>query len=148
MSMHLVGPYLTTTNYSKRKIKMTAGKQAKLQEQWHKHNKWLKSIRLPKITYEEYEDYITGRKKAPVKAVARSPFETKSYVRETPHYPSISNTDLKDYKKDLKHACAKKEPNVYSGERKLLGIAIMHKSNLVPVFDKKDAEDIAKMRRG
>ena len=39
------------------------------------------------------------------------------------------------------------EPQQYSGERKLLGIAIMHKSNLVPVFDKETAEEISKMRR-
>lgn len=38
--------------------------------------------------------------------------------------------------------------NVYSGERKLLGIATMHKSNMVPVFSKEDAESISKMRRG
>lgn len=42
-----------------------------------------------------------------------------------------------------------KKSNVYSGERKLLGIATMHKSNMVPIFaDKKeDAKDIANMRR-
>jgi hypothetical protein len=42
---------------------------------------------------------------------------------------------------------AQKERQVYSGERRLLGIATMHKSNMVPVFDSKDAKDIAKMRR-
>jgi hypothetical protein len=38
---------------------------------------------------------------------------------------------------------------VYSGERTLLGVATMHKSNMVPIFaDKKDdAVDIAQMRR-
>ena len=41
----------------------------------------------------------------------------------------------------------KKERMEYSGKRKLLGIATMHKSNMVPVFDKEDAKDIAKMRR-
>mgnify|MGYP006232612025 CR=1 FL=1 len=43
----------------------------------------------------------------------------------------------------------KQETKVYSGERKLMGIATMHKSNAVPVFedDKKLAKDIAKMRR-
>ena len=41
----------------------------------------------------------------------------------------------------------RKEQQQYSGERKLLGIATMHKSNMVPVFDQQDAEDIAKMRR-
>jgi hypothetical protein len=39
------------------------------------------------------------------------------------------------------------QPQTYSGERKLLGIATMHKSNMVPVFDEQDAKDIAKMRR-
>ena len=41
----------------------------------------------------------------------------------------------------------KQEPQQYSGERKLLGIATMHKSNMVPVFDEQSAKDIAKMRR-
>lgn len=42
-----------------------------------------------------------------------------------------------------------RQRNVYSGERVLLGVATMHKSNMVPVFaDKKeDAKDIANMRR-
>ncbi len=41
------------------------------------------------------------------------------------------------------------EPMQYSGERKLIGIAAMHKSNLVPVFeeDKQYAKDLARMRR-
>ena len=41
----------------------------------------------------------------------------------------------------------KSKPMEYSGERQLLGIATMHKSNMVPVFSKSDAEDISKMRR-
>lgn len=40
-----------------------------------------------------------------------------------------------------------KEPNVYSGEQKLIGIATMHKSNMVPVFSQKSAEEISRMRR-
>lgn len=42
---------------------------------------------------------------------------------------------------------AKPEPNIYSGERKLLGIAVLHKSNLVPVFDEQTAKEISSMRR-
>ena len=42
----------------------------------------------------------------------------------------------------------KKESLMYTGERKLLGVAVMHKSNLVPVFDQKEAEEISRMRRG
>jgi hypothetical protein len=43
--------------------------------------------------------------------------------------------------------CAKKEPKVYDGERKLIGIGILHKSNLVPIFDEEHAKDLSKMRR-
>jgi hypothetical protein len=42
----------------------------------------------------------------------------------------------------------RQEQQTYSGERKLIGIATMHKSNMVPVFDEQSAKDIAKMRRG
>jgi len=42
---------------------------------------------------------------------------------------------------------SKRKENVYSGERKLLGVATMHKSNMVPVFSSEDAEAISKMRR-
>jgi len=41
----------------------------------------------------------------------------------------------------------RQQPQTYSGERKLLGIATMHKSNMVPVFEGEDAKDLAKMRR-
>ena len=43
----------------------------------------------------------------------------------------------------------KVEPMQYTGERKLIGIATMHKSNAVPIFedDKQHAIDIARMRR-
>lgn len=42
---------------------------------------------------------------------------------------------------------AKKEPQQYTGQ-KLLGIAVMHKSSLQPVFSKQAAKDSATMRRG
>lgn len=43
----------------------------------------------------------------------------------------------------------KQEPMQYTGERKLLGIATLHKSNMIPIFedDKEHAKDVARMRR-
>ena len=41
---------------------------------------------------------------------------------------------------------SKKENNKYTGT-KIIGIATMHKSNIVPISNKKDAEDVSKMRR-
>ena len=63
-----------------------------------------------------------------------------------PDYSSKDTVKLSN--KVAGHGSAK-ERNVYSGERQLLGIATMHKSNMVPIFaDKKeDAKDIASMRR-
>jgi len=37
-------------------------------------------------------------------------------------------------------------PKVYTGD-KLIGIAVLHKSNAVPVFTDQDAKDISSMRR-
>tara|TARA_R110000744_G_scaffold39399_2_gene89745 strand:- start:265 stop:591 length:327 start_codon:yes stop_codon:yes gene_type:complete len=44
---------------------------------------------------------------------------------------------------------AARESMTYSGERQLLGIATMHKSNMVPIFAdrKEDAKAVARMRR-
>ncbi len=42
---------------------------------------------------------------------------------------------------------AKKEEKVYTGDE-IIGIATMHKSNAVPIRGKKQAEEVAKMRRG
>ena len=49
----------------------------------------------------------------------------------------------------VKDSMGKKEALQYTGERKLVGIATMHKSNAVPIFedDKEHAIDIARMRR-
>ena len=44
------------------------------------------------------------------------------------------------------HSTAKSEARKYTGD-KILGIATMHKSSMVPVFAASDAVDIARMRR-
>ena len=41
----------------------------------------------------------------------------------------------------------KKKYLYYTGSMKLLGIGLLHKSNLVPVWDETDAKEITKMRR-
>ena len=40
----------------------------------------------------------------------------------------------------------KREEMKYSGERRLLGIGMMHKSNLVPVWDEEGAKEITAMK--
>ena len=41
----------------------------------------------------------------------------------------------------------KREEMKYSGKRKLIGIGLMHKSNLVPIWDEEGAKEISTMRR-
>ena len=42
---------------------------------------------------------------------------------------------------------AKKADKIYTGDE-IIGIATMHKSNAVPIRGKKQAEEVARMRRG
>ena len=41
----------------------------------------------------------------------------------------------------------KREEMKYSGKRRLIGIGLMHKSNLVPIWDEEGAKEISTMRR-
>ena len=117
MSMHLVGPYMTTTKYNRKqkqsKNKRLAAKQAE-------HEAWLESMGVGKSTVK--------------------------HKNEIPDYSTRETVKLSN---NIAGHGPRKESMVYSGERQLLGIATMHKSNMVPVFaDKKeDAKDIAAMRR-
>lgn len=129
MSMHLVGPYMTTTNYKKRKQKGMTKRDRQAQAD---HDKWLRKMG---VHPEQLEEKKANRKD--VKNV------------DVPSYAS-SNTNRIRTSDNIAGSAPVKPRNVYSGERQLLGVATMHKSNMVPIFaDKKeDAKDIAKMRRG
>ena len=61
----------------------------------------------------------------------------------------LERKDFLERLSKVKSDTAKKEPMQYTGDRKLIGIATMHKSNAVPIFadDKQHAIDIARMRR-
>ena len=142
--MHLVGPYMTTTNYKKKKQKpRTKAQQAKFEQEHRDYNKRMKRMNChdQMMSLEDYDLYVRGQYKPKSKAAApKSLIQSNSYRRETPHIPSagapIGNAP-------------KQESNVYSGERQLLGIATMHKSNMVPIFadNKEQAKEIAQMRR-
>lgn len=124
MTMHLLGPEFSTTNTRKRKAKK---KTQSLLAAEREHDKFLKRMGV-------HPDQRANRatKKSRVAPVRNVPVE-KHISSNVPTYDA---------------SMSKPEQKVYSGERKLLGIATMHKSNMVPVFDKKSAEEIAKMRRG
>lgn len=127
--MHLVGPWLTTTGKKKGKKKFASAEQKKKLDQ------------LALMQEEMYKKYGISKEsltktKPTFKTLQRSPtnvrYENRQYI------PSLnSNAGDTSLRESLK----------YSGERKLLGVAVMHKSNLVPIFDQKEAEEISRMRR-
>lgn len=123
MSMHILPAFVSTTNTRKRKSTLTGKQKLQLSahQQWvEKMTKGMKSDKkvLDSIRKEEY---------------------TKSMVVD---HSAFTKSGM------APGTFAKPEEKVYSGEMQLLGIATMHKSNMVPVFKKQDAEDIARMRRG
>lgn len=64
----------------------------------------------------------------------------------TPHTPHIQSLNAADTPAGVTAAAHKPSPR-YTGT-KVLGIATMHKSNLVPIFNADAAVDAAHMRRG
>ena len=76
----------------------------------------------------------------PGRKIAAAPMEP-AYARPSPVIPSLNSRG---------EVPTKPAPKVYRGKRRLLGIATMHKSNMVPVFadNPEEAAEIAKMRRG
>ena len=143
MTMSLVCPYLTTTNYKKRKQKQrTKAQQAKFEQEHREYNKSMKRIHCHSqmMTLEEYDLYVRGQYKPKTKAAPKSLTQARSYRRETEQHPSAGAGVGNGFKR---------EANTYSGERQLLGIATMHKSNMVPIFadNKEEAKEIAQMRR-
>ena len=149
MTMHLVGPYMTTTNYKKRKQKkLTDNQLSKLQVEWRQYNKRMRKSNMHSLQYDTFEDYLAYvQGNAPKRNKKQEEFKqyeaSKPYVRDTKEYRSLQTSN------EIPGYAPRRETQTYSGERQLLGIATMHKSNMVPIFadNKEEAKDIAKMRR-
>ena len=125
MTMHLVRG-MTTLNLKKRKTKNKSKKQLEADA---KHDKWLRKMNA-------HPEQIAANKEK----------NANVPIRSIPDYSSNRNT-IPTSDVIPGGSTAPAERQVYSGERRLLGVAIMHKSNLVPVFDSEDAKEIARMRR-
>ena len=133
MSMHLEGPWLSTTGKQKGKKKFASAEHAKkareLDEAWKA---------LQKKWAVEAEDKKRSRGlKAPALSSSNYSLAIPEGRNTTKHINSLDtglgNATLKPAKQ-------------YTGT-KVKGIATMHKSNAVPVFSDEQAIDISRMRR-
>lgn len=110
----------------------------KLTKEFNEYNALMRRLGSKTKTMEQYIAYRSGKQRRyRGKGVPKSPFEATTLRREAPKYPSGDTYD--------KFVAPRKEMK-YTGD-KLMGIATMHKSNMVPVFSQESAEEIAKMRR-
>jgi hypothetical protein len=141
MTMHLIRG-ISTLNTRKPVVKMTKAKFADLQERHVKHNKFLKSIGMRPVSFDEFVDYVHGRgPKVTKSASVKLPTDNNvPYRRDTQKIPSLMTFGDPT-------SCAKKESVKYTGTL-IKGIATMHKSNAVPVINEEQMQDISRMRRG
>ena len=147
MTMSLVGPYLTTTNYKKRKAKKLTNKRLEeLRVEWRQYNKRMRQQHCHSQQFEDFDDYIAyTRGQYKPKRREEKEFKTyapsQPYVRDTKEYRSLKTSDT------IPESCAKRENPTYTGDL-IVGIGTMHKSNAVPIMrGTKQAEELAKMRR-
>jgi hypothetical protein len=134
MTMHLAHPSLTTTGKKRGKKKWASAEHKRRAEQ-------LKAEREAML--REYNIRPQARK---CQKGAKTPTEPRKI---NSRYEDHLKTEIKSVEPTWA-VCAPPPARRYSGERQLLGIATMHKSNMVPVFadNKEVAVDIARMRRG
>ena len=120
--MHLLPCYWTTTNTRKRK---KSKKTKSLLAAEKEHQKFLKRMGVGKS------------KNAGVAQLAKQGICNAQVVGSIPSASTIFyDTNM-----------SKKEEKIYTGNE-IMGIAQMHKSNAIPIRNKKSAEEVAKMRRG
>ena len=143
MTMHMLPVYFSTTSTKKRKQK----KSKKQQQTDAAHAKFLKKMgyKGPVVQRSEpaaHNGVVAGSNPAgPTKRSVAQPGSASALGAEGRKFESCRSDQF------YNSSSAKKDEKVYSGKRKLLGIATMHKSNMVPVFSTEDAEALAKMRR-
>ena len=90
------------------------------------HEEWLQTQGLDSYTLKKKSKQFKG-------------YDTPKYEGD-PNYPKTGD------KIPVNDSGNKKQEQQYSGERKLLGIGLMHKSNLVPVWDEEGAKEITLMK--
>ena len=139
MTMHLAQG-LTTLNTRRRKTKQVD--RSVYEAEMHAHNKQSRRDGLPQLQFATLDEYIAYRTGSARKVGKEfKPMLTKTmpvrYVRETPVYKSkggISGNGEKVLSK------------AYTGDY-MVGIATMHKSNLVPITRDGNPSEYSTMRR-
>jgi hypothetical protein len=129
MSMHMEGPWLSTTGKRKGKQKWSSSEQKQkakmLEDEWQNLQKrWGADIEQRKHS----------------RALKAKPYvpPVNQRLAEFRAVPSVADTHT--------GAVTVRQTPQYTGN-KIVGIGTMHKSNAVPIFSDQEAKDISSMRR-
>jgi len=147
MTMHLARGFSTINTRKPRQNKRTKAQQEKLIEEHRAFNKRMKQAGRhgERVTFEEYVDYVYGKKKTNTRQEHLDPTTVKTYTPPTPRFTRETGqyASLETSSNTIPAQPTKKE---YTGTL-VKGIATMHKSNAVPVINQDEAESISHMRR-
>lgn len=131
MSMHMEGPWLSTTGKKKGPKKWASAKAKRKAEQLDAE--WQAKLKLWGVEAD-------AKKK---RRALSAPKMTGSVLPKTPPGRETVRIESRD---TGWVTCSKITDQQYTGT-KIKGIGTMHKSNAVPVFSDEEAVDISKMRR-
>ena len=133
MTMHLEGPWLSTTGKRKGKQKFASAEHARKARELDES--WKELLKRQGLELEE---------KKRKRAMSAGNLTSTGYSLKI---PEGRNTTAHIPSRDTGGGNATMPaPKVYTGT-KVKGIATMHKSNAVPVFSDEEAVDISRMRR-
>ena len=147
MTMHMARGLSTTRTRKPKQKKLTQADIERYTVEWRKHNKDCRRRNLHSFQFESLEAYIKY-----VRGEKFTPEKKKAKVSKPKAKPEIKK-EIPSHVSNYTGALAKPEKKEYTGDRKLVGIATMHKSNMVPVFEdedgdaRKEATELAHMRR-
>lgn len=144
MSMHIIQGVRVIGK--KRKQKITKAKMLKFEEDHRKHNKYWKQkgYHDMMMTFEQYLDYVYGKKKVKQK-------KTESFVPD--HYVNISNiskTENRINSKPLqvdKHACSKQDDSYKREVSSQYVIGQAYNKSGLQVLTKQESGDSATGKR-
>lgn len=115
---------------------LTKKQAAELDAAWRQRNRELKQAGIRPDTFEQYLEYVFGR--APKQRPDHSKRLTTNHTVQ-----KVAANCIKDW---TTGSCTAKPKAKYTGE-KMIGVSIIHKSCLQPIFDEGAAVDAANMRR-
>jgi len=136
MTMHLEGPWLTTTGRIRSKRRKYHSAEAARQERELKAEWQQRQAEWTRLAPQFAPQRLHG-----------TPSQTLARTSISPQYPPGREPQAIPSRADTPGAVgARPADKVYTGT-KIKGIGTLHKSNAVPVFTDDEAVDIAHMRR-